>query len=152
MKFNKTIIFLLVFTIAFTPFKTNAMAASTDINRKNLPVPTDYDSNLLQMQDMLMIFLLPYIREDVGKYYKPILKVSPEIEPWRIDLLDIKRLNGFRGFIFELTLEVQPTIGQHVLIGRERIQYRIDTSSVKLVEYTHIKSHQLPQDIKEFLR
>lgn len=48
MKFNKTIIFLLVFTIAFTPFKTNAMAASTDIDRKNLPVPTDYNSNLLQ--------------------------------------------------------------------------------------------------------
>lgn len=101
-----------------------------------------------------MIFLTPYIYDAVGDYYNPkILKIKPVIEPWRIDVIETKRENGFRGLILLITLEVEPTIGQHVFVGKDRITYQISVGpSVKLVNHTHLATYELPADLQEWVQ
>lgn len=59
--------------------------------------------------------------------YRPnILKTfSPEITPWKIEVIEAKRINGFRGFKLEFLFEIEPTAGHHVSVGKERLTYRI---------------------------
>lgn len=65
------------------------------------------DSEQLRIQDMLVQFLIPSIREEVSDYYAPkLLNVSPDIETRCIDLIDTKRINGFRVFILQITIDV----------------------------------------------
>jgi hypothetical protein len=140
------IVFLSTLLIIF-PSLTNAEIVTAS------PIQVEKDSTNLQLQDMLMLMLLPQIREDVVKYYKPILTVTPDMVPWKIVVVETKRENGFRGFILSITLDVEPTVGQYVPVGKERIKYLISYGpSVKLVKYTHLKTYNLPSELQNTLR
>ncbi|WP_145999689.1 hypothetical protein [Bacillus nealsonii] len=52
---------------------------------------------------MLAIVLIPHIQRDVSKSYPEGYGI--EIEPWLVNLIQTKRVNGFRGFILTLTLK-----------------------------------------------
>lgn len=113
-------------------------------------IPTQ-DSEELRLQDMLMNLLTPYIREVLDNYYRPnILKTfSPEITPWNIEVTETKRINGFRGFILEITFEIEPTAGHHVKVGKDRLTYRISYGpSVKLINHTHLATYHLPPELQ----
>ncbi|MBP1931988.1 DUF3888 domain-containing protein [Ammoniphilus resinae] len=87
-----------------------------------IPKPTK-DSEQLRLQDMLMIMLTPYIQEVLNNYYNP-KTFSPYIELWKVQVLETKRINGFRGFILEITFDIEPTEGgHHVSIGKDRLTY-----------------------------
>lgn len=137
---RKTILaFMLVITI-ITSFQTKAEAISK---------PTQ-DSEQLRLQDMLMNLLTPYIRENLDKYYRPniVKNFSPEIEPWKIEVIQTRRINGFRGLILEITFEIEPSTAHHVSIGRDRMTYRISYGpEVKLINHTHLKTYKLPSDL-----
>ncbi|MDQ0878889.1 hypothetical protein QFZ77_007548 [Paenibacillus sp. V4I3] len=122
-------------------------------NKTVLATKPTQDSTQLKLQDMLMVFLTPYIYKDVSEYYKSSLKFNPIIEPWRIDVIQAKRVTGFRGFDFSLIIEVEPTVGQHVLVGKDRIEYQLSFGpSVKLIKFTHLTTYELPPDLKDILR
>lgn len=117
------------------------------------PYPTQ-DTEQLRLQDMLMLFLIPNIYEAVGNFYYPnMLKIKPEIEPWRITVIDTQRMNGFRGFILSITIEVEPSLGHHVPVGKDRITFRISVGpSVKMEKYMHLTTYKLPSDLQEWVR
>ncbi|QHE62221.1 DUF3888 domain-containing protein [Rossellomorea vietnamensis] len=106
------------------------------------------DSEELRLQDMLMNMLTPYIREDLNIYYYPkILKdFSPQVSPWLIEVIETKRVNGFRGLILEITFEIEPDDGgNHVPVGKDRMTYRISyAQSVELIKHTHLATYDLP--------
>jgi len=116
-------------------------------------VPTQ-DSPQLRTEDMLMLLLNNNIYEVIGNYYYPrILKLKPEVKPWHISVIDSRRLNGFRGFVFEITIEVEPSLGHGVRIGKDRITYQLSVgSSVKLVNHTHLATYNFPEDIQEWIQ
>jgi hypothetical protein len=138
----KKILFTFLISIFLvSPFLINVALA-------NQPVE---DSEELRLQDMLMNLLTPYIREVLDNYYRPnILKTfSPEIIPWKIEVIETKRINGFRGFILEITFEIEPTAGHHVPVGKDRLTYRISYGpSVKLINHTHIATYDLPPELQ----
>ncbi|MGP7815692.1 DUF3888 domain-containing protein [Niallia sp. 01092] len=138
---RKTILaFMLVITI-ITTFQIKAEAISK---------PTQ-DSEQLRLQDMLLNLLTPYIREDLDKFYPPniLKKFSPEVEPWKIEVIQTKRINGFRGLILEITFEIEPSTAHHVSIGRDRMTYRISYGpTVNLINYTHLKTYNLLPDLQ----
>lgn len=113
---------------------------------------SDQDSEQLRLQDMLMMFLIPHIYEDVGAIYYPhILSIKPEIEGWKINIINTERVNGFRGFILEITLEVEPTMGHHVPVGKDCFTYQISYGpSVKLISSRHLDTYTLPDDLQQF--
>ncbi|WP_243735317.1 DUF3888 domain-containing protein [Paenibacillus turpanensis] len=101
-----------------------------------------------------MLFLSNNIYEVVRDYYYPrILKLKPEIKPWHISVIDSERLNGFRGFIFQMTIEVEPSLGHGVPVGKDRITYQISVGpSEKLVNHTHLATYKLPEDLQEWMQ
>ncbi|MEK4531587.1 DUF3888 domain-containing protein [Solibacillus sp. FSL K6-1554] len=108
------------------------------------------DSEELQLQDMLMLMLTPYIQKDLNSYYHPkILKdFSPQVTPWKIEIIEIKRVNGFRGFQLQITFDIEPTDGgQWNPIGKDRMTYEISYGpEVKLINHTHLKTYKYPPE------
>jgi len=108
------------------------------------------DSKELRLQDMLMNLLSPYIDKDLHNYYYPKIfsDFSPSVAPWKIEVIETKRVNGFRGFILDITFEIEPTDGGHwVSIGKDRMTYRISYGQeVKLINHTHIATYKYPPD------
>lgn len=106
------------------------------------------DSAQLQYQDMLMLFLLPHIDEAVREYYIHTLKEQPLVYPYFVDVTGVKRVNGFRGFHFIITLEASPTVGPHISVGKDRLVFEVAPTipggMVKLVEYKHLETYELP--------
>ncbi|OEC02163.1 ATPase [Lysinibacillus sphaericus] len=107
------------------------------------------DSNELRMQDMLMIMLTPYIEKDLTSYYYPeIFKdVTPHVTPWKIEVIETKRVNGFRGFIVQITFEIEPTVDQYIPLGKDRMTYEISFGpEIKLIDHTHLKTYKYPTE------
>lgn len=106
------------------------------------------DTEELRLQDMLMILLTPTINKELEKYYGP---QTPGVTPWKIDIIETKRVQHFRGFILDITLEIEPTTGHHVSVGRDKMTFRISYGpSVELKNYTHLASYDLPQEPSTF--
>ncbi|MGE7694700.1 DUF3888 domain-containing protein [Lysinibacillus sp. NPDC094177] len=134
---------LLIFILSLvliTSFQTTTVSSSE---------PTQ-DSEELRLQDMLMLMLTPYIEKDLNSYYYPkILKIfSPAVTPWKIEVIETSRLNGFRGFILQITFEIEPTDGgQWIPVGKDRMTYEISTGpKVKLINHTHLKTYEYPPE------
>ena len=107
------------------------------------------DSEELRLQDMLMLMLTPYIENDLFNYYYPKIfkEVSPHVVPWDIKVIETRRVNGFRGFLLEITFEIEPTDGgQWIPLGKDRMTYEISPGpTVKLINHTHLKTYKYPQ-------
>ncbi|MDR7003086.1 hypothetical protein J2Y67_005658 [Neobacillus niacini] len=125
-----------IISLLITSFQTTALADK----------PTQ-DSKELRLQDMLMIMLTPYIREDLNKYYHPkILKdFYPQVTPQNIDVVETKRNHPF-GNVLEITFEIEPDDGgHHVLVGKDKMTYQISYGpDVKLINHTHLKTYKYP--------
>jgi Protein of unknown function (DUF3888) len=114
-------------------------------------VDTTQDSRELKYQDTLML-LLP-IDEPIQKYYSKILTVEPGVYPYDVKVTKVQRLGGFRSFRFLYTLEVEPAVGPHVYVGKDRLVFEIASTIpnlVKLIKFEHLK--YLPPNWKHILR
>jgi hypothetical protein len=138
----KKIVFIFIFSLVLVASFQTKMAMANQ--------PTK-DSEELRLQDMLMNLLTPYISDVLDNYYHPnILKTfSPEITPWNIEVIETKRLNGFRGFKLGITFEIEPTAGHHVPVGKDRLTYQISYGpSVELLNHTHLATYDLPPELQ----
>lgn len=112
-------------------------------------IPSE-DSEELRLQDMLMNMLTPYIENDLQNFYTPniVENISPAVAPWKIEVLETKRINGFRGFHLQITFEIEPTDGGHwIPIGKDRMTYEISSGTeVKLINHTHLKTYKYTPD------
>lgn len=130
---------LLVFILSLVV--TTSLQATTVLSAE----PTK-DSNELRLQDMLMLLLTPYIEKDLANYYYPkiLRNFPPHVTPWKIEVIETKRVNGFRGFILQITFEIEPTDGGHwIPVGKDRMTYEISSGSeVKLINHTHLKTYK----------
>lgn len=126
--------------VLITSFQTTTVLSSE---------PTQ-DSEELRLQDMLMLMLTPYIEKDLNSYYYPkILKdFSPHVTPWKIEVIETRRVNSFRGFLLQITFEIEPTDGgQWIPVGKDRMSYEVSFGpEVKLINHTHLKTYKYPQE------
>ncbi|MCR8656517.1 DUF3888 domain-containing protein [Paenibacillus sp. T3-5-0-4] len=90
--------------------------------------------------------------EDIGSiYYPQFLTIKPEIEGRKINIIKTERINGFRGFILEITLEVEPTMAHHVPVGKDLLTYQISYGPVvRLIFSKHLETYTLPDDLQQF--
>jgi hypothetical protein len=140
---QKITVFLLATLLLFSPWETNVYATA-------LP---HQDSKELRLQDMLMNFLNPYINDAVDDYYQHVLKEHPLVYPYFVDVIQSHRVNGFRGFILSITLEVTPVVGPHISVGEDRLTFEISAGpKIKLVKYVHLKTYELPPHWQDIVR
>ncbi len=137
---KKIILVLLLSLALITSFQTTTVSFSEPMQ----------DSNELRLEDMLMLMLTPYIEKDLNNYYYPkIFKdVSPHVTPWKIEVIATRRVNDFRGFILQITFEIEPTDGgQYIPLGKDRMTYEISYGpDVKLINHTHLKTYKYPPE------
>ncbi|MGE7930468.1 DUF3888 domain-containing protein [Lysinibacillus xylanilyticus] len=135
---NKMLLIFILPLVLITSFQTTTVSSAE---------PTR-DSDELRLQDMLILMLTPYIEKDLNSYYYPkILRdFSPYVTPWKIKLIETSRVNGFRGFILQITFEIEPTDGgQWIPVGKDRMTYEISVGpEVKLINHTHLKTYEYP--------
>lgn len=114
------------------------------------------DSTLLRYQDMLITMLSPHIDHEVGDYYSKLLTVTPSIYPYEVEIKKIERIGGFRTFDFSLTIEVVPVVGPHISVGKDRLTFRITpeipSNQVRLLDYEHLETHELPSKWQHIIR
>ncbi len=114
------------------------------------PKPKE-DSKELQIQDMLLLLLLPHISDAIDRYYARSLRELPLVYPYFVEIVRTDRLNGFRGFMLSITVEVVPVVGPHIPVGKDRITFEVSAGpAVKETQYIHLESDELPplwQDI-----
>lgn len=122
--------------VLITSFQTTAVS----------PSEATQDSEELRLRDMLMNMLTPYIENDLRNYYDPkvVKDFSPAVAPWEIEVIETRRVNGFRGFILQITFEIKPTDGgQWTPIGKDRMTYEISSGpTIKLLKHTHLKTYE----------
>ncbi|WP_427107772.1 DUF3888 domain-containing protein [Lysinibacillus xylanilyticus] len=135
---NKMLLIFILPLVLIASFQTTTVSSAE---------PTR-DSDELRLQDMLILMLTPYIEKDLNSYYYPkILRdFSPDVTPWKIELIETSRVNGFRGFILQITFEIEPTDGgQWIPVGKDRMTYEISVGpEVKLINHTHLKTYEYP--------
>ncbi|MBB3125534.1 hypothetical protein FHS19_000188 [Paenibacillus rhizosphaerae] len=71
------VVWILLLMLAFS-LGTSCLAVEAD--------HPDEDSRELQYQDMLMLFLLPYIEERLPDIYGPLLTVTPLLYPYMAEV------------------------------------------------------------------
>jgi hypothetical protein len=134
---KKTLLAIMLSFVLVTSFQAELASA----------IEPTQDSEELRLQDMLMNLLTPYIREVLEKYYGPN---TPGITPWKIKIIETKRVQHFRGFILDITFEIEPTTGHNVAVGKDRITFRISYGpSVELIKHTHLATYELPPELQE---
>lgn len=99
------------------------------------------DSRELRLQDMLVLLLLPHMREKLAEVYSDVLAGtgSPDIYPNFVDVSHTEMVNGFRGFDFLITLNARPTVGPHIPVGEDIFTYRISAAGVELKSLRHLR-------------
>ncbi|MBU3189385.1 DUF3888 domain-containing protein [Clostridium bowmanii] len=104
-------------------------------------------------QDVFMTLLLPYIQDEVDKYYKEYLTTSPGVAPYGVYILEADRVNGYRGFDFRLKIELHPYVGPHLSVGTDYITLRvIPFYNVKVEKFEHITSSELPPNYQDIIK
>ena len=102
--------------------------------------------------DMFFALLLQNIQEAVSNYYSDYLTTSPLVYPYQIKILNMERTNGYRGFVFLITLEVTPVVGPHNPVGRDQLTFSITPSEVKLKEFKHMETYELPPNWQDIIK
>lgn len=138
-----------VFLLSLFLIITNPLQASAE----SMLLKPRQDSTELQLQDMFMILLSPAVEDAVNQYYRKLLKESPVVYPYQSSIVQIERTNGFRGFIFLITVEVMPVVGPHIAVGKDQITFQISSGpTVKLIEFRHIQDFELPPHWQDIIR
>ena len=104
------------------------------------------------VMDLFFSLLLPNIQEAVSNYYSDYLTTSPLVYPYQIKILKMERTNHYRGFIFSVTIEVTPVVGPHNPVGRDQITFSITPSEVKLKNFKHMETYELPPNWQDIIK
>jgi hypothetical protein len=127
------------------------MSATVSYAEPDYYQPAEKSKDELVM-DMFFSLLLPNIQEAVSNYYSDYLTISPLVYPYQIKILNMERTNGYRGFIFLVTVEVTPVVGPHNPVGRDQLTFSITPSEVKLKKFKHMETYELPPNWQDIIK
>jgi len=95
------------------------------------------------------------MQEQLPEIYAPLLTEVPLFYPNFVDVISVERVNGFRGFIFLITLEAVPFVGPHIPVGKDRFTFEVTFGEVKLISVKHLKDpdkNDFPPNYLDILR
>ncbi|MFL0584978.1 DUF3888 domain-containing protein [Solibacillus silvestris] len=105
------------------------------------------------MMDLFFSLLLPNVQKAVSNYYSDYLTTSPLVYPYQIKILKMERTNGYRGFLFLVTIEVTPVVGPHIEVGKDQLTFSISAGSgVSLKNFKHIETYELPPNWQDIIK
>lgn len=141
-KFIIPIIILIIMILGF-------YSVLTALNTRKLPEQSKEEL----YQDITISLFMPYIQNQVDKYYSTYLTQPPMVAPYTVNVINVERPNGYRTFFFRLKLQVNSYIGPHINVGLDNLTVTIDGSgNVKIEEFEHIESYELPSNYEDIIK
>jgi hypothetical protein len=153
LKNSSKSILLIIILILGLQFELTTCVSAYSIYPSNLPYHPQEKSSEELFQDIFISLLLPYIQNEVDKYYSKYLTDTPMVAPYTVYVLNAERPNGYRSFVFKLKLKVDSYIGPHLDVGIDSITATVGGfGDVKIDKFEHIKSYELPPDYKHIIK
>ncbi|BCJ95699.1 hypothetical protein acsn021_32680 [Anaerocolumna cellulosilytica] len=108
------------------------------------------ESQDILYQDVIITALAPTIDKAIDEYYKNVLTYLPGYDSSFIKILNIDRPNGNRTWHFIIDIEVEPFIGPHIAVGKDRISLDLSYPGIpKILKFEHIEDYPLPERYKD---
>lgn len=101
-------------------------------------------TDTLLCQDMLLLMLLPHIQKAVNNFYDKMLTTNPIVYPYEINIIEAARADQSsmnRRYDFLITLEVQPVVGSHIAVGKDRITLELSPLLLSTVKIKKLFAH-----------
>jgi hypothetical protein len=100
-------------------------------------------------QDVILTALAPAMNHAVIGYYKNIFNEPPLYDQTSIKILNIERPNGYRTWHFIINIEVEPFIGPHISVGKDRISIELSYPELpEVLKFEHLEDYPLPERYK----
>lgn len=118
------------------------------------PIDDQFDSIIPCEQvyyNLFITMLYPYVEDSIADYYNEYMTHLPGEAPYSYKFIRIEKTPGFN-YSYTLELEVQPYVGPHLSVGRDRITFKIDLNEVEVEKFEHIESHELPPHYQDILK
>ncbi len=104
------------------------------------------ESQDILYQDVIITALSPTINTAIEDYYKNILTETPLYDSSFIKILNIERPNGYRTWYFIINIEINPFIGPHIPVGKDRISIELSYPGLQeILSFEHVKDYPLPE-------
>lgn len=131
--------------VTFFIFPCHAYAATI----KEQSSITD-DSKEIIYRDVVLSLFVPYMQKEINNYYKEYLTESPTIAPYSVDIVNVKRVSGYR---IQFEIIAYPYVGPHITVGDDRMLIETGAfGSVEIKNFEHIKSHPLPWNWQHIIK
>lgn len=102
-------------------------------------------------QDVILTALAPSIDKAINDYYKNVLSYLPGYDFSFIKILNIERPNADRASHFIINIEVEPYIGPHIAVGKDRMSIDLSSPGTQvLTNFEHLEDYPLPDHYKDF--
>lgn len=143
---KKFFIAIMIFTIFLIGATQISFADSKTENTISL-------NNTARLNTIVKTLLMSKIQEATNKFYEPYLTIQPTVVAYLKD----SKITNIEGEIsnskYTVTVEIEPYIGPHISVGRDRITLDITADGMVTVKnFEHIKSYELPPNYKNRYR
>lgn len=95
--------------------------------------------------------LYPYVEKSIDNYYDEYMTYLPGEAPYSYKFIKIEKTPELN-YSFTIVLEVQPYVGPHLSVGRDRITFNIDIDGVKVKKFEHLESYELPPNYQNIIK
>ncbi|WP_242982138.1 DUF3888 domain-containing protein [Clostridium sp. LS] len=108
------------------------------------------ESKEIIYRDVVLSLFVPCMQEEINNYYKKYLIESPTIAPYSVDIVNVKRLSGYR---IQFEVIAHPYVGLHITVGDDRmIVETAADGSIEIKNFEHIESYSLPWNWKHIIK
>lgn len=140
---KRNILMVALFIIIVVVFTIN----STYVNTTAKQVKEDAQDILYQ--DVIITALAPTINKAIENYYKNVMIDIPGYDSSFIKILNIERPNDDRTSYFIINIEVDPFIGPHITVGKDRMSIELSyPGTQEILKYEHLEDYPLPERYK----
>lgn len=150
-KIFKIILFLLcILLLEIISFihKNNVIPTLSDKETTGVSIePTD------QVYYQLFVTLLhPYVEEAIHTYYDEYMTLLPSEAPYSYIFTKIESATPGYSYSYRVEIEVQPYVGPHLSVGRDKITLKIDLEGVTIEKFEHLESYELPSNYQDIIK
>ena len=101
--------------------------------------------------NLFVTILYPYVQKAIDNFYGEYMTYLPSEAPYGYELIKIEKTPELN-YSFTVVLEVQPYVGPHLSVGRDRITFSIDLDGVKVKQFEHLESYELPPNYQSIIK
>ncbi len=144
------ILILSVSTSMVSSRNTNLPRAEVQFGSENNQIITKEPKEQLYY-DLFITMLYPYVEKSIDNYYDEYMTYLPGEAPYSYKFIKIEKTPELN-YSFTIVLEVQPYVGPHLSVGRDRITFNIDIDGVKVKKFEHLESYELPPNYQNIIK